>query len=126
MPNMSPDVSYLDAIRADSEALATAARAVGLSAPVPPCPEWDVEKLVRHVGRVFTSCAAVVRERGPVDFEALAPMPKGDGTVEAFEERSAAGWSRRSRDCRRISRSGTGSASSRRSRASTTGAWPRS
>lgn len=39
---------------------------------------------------MFTSCAAVVRERGKVDFEALEPMPKGDGTVEAFEARTAA------------------------------------
>ena len=48
-----------------------------------------MEKFVRHVGRVFTSCAAVVRDRGRVDFESLPPMRKGDGTVEAFEERAA-------------------------------------
>jgi uncharacterized protein (TIGR03083 family) len=90
MPNMPADVSYLGTIRNDAAGLATAARAAGLGADVPTCPEWDVEKLVRHTGRVFTSCAAVVRERGPVDFGALAQMPKGDGAIEAFEERATA------------------------------------
>ena len=89
MPDMGSDVSYLQTLRSDAAALAAAARTAGLSAPVPSCPEWDVEKLVRHTGRVFTSCAAVVRARGPVDFEKLTGMPKGDGVVEAFEERAA-------------------------------------
>jgi uncharacterized protein (TIGR03083 family) len=90
MPNMGSDVSYLQTLQSDAADLAVAARAAGLGAPVPACPGWDVEKLVRHTGRVFTSCAAVVRERGPVDFESMPTMPKGDGTIEAFEERAAA------------------------------------
>ena len=57
---------------------------------MPTCPGWTVEKLVVHAGRVFTSCAAVVRARGKVDFEGLAQMPKGDGAIPAFEERAAA------------------------------------
>jgi uncharacterized protein (TIGR03083 family) len=89
MPDMGADVSYLQTLQSDAAALAAAARAAGLSAAVPPCPEWDVEKLVRHTGRVFTSCAAVVRARGPVEFDKLAAMPKGDGVVDAFEERAA-------------------------------------
>src|SRR3954454_2613241 len=90
MPNMAADVSYLETIRNNAAALAAAARAAGLVAGVPSCPEWNVEKLVRHTGRVFTSCAAVVRERGPVDFEALPPMPKDDTVIDAFDERAAA------------------------------------
>jgi uncharacterized protein (TIGR03083 family) len=90
MPNMSSDVSYLDTLQSDAAALAAAARAAGPEARVPACPDWTAEDLVRHTGRVFTSCAAVVRERGPVDFTNLPTMPKGDGVVEAFEERAAA------------------------------------
>jgi uncharacterized protein (TIGR03083 family) len=87
---MGDDVSYLDHLRNDAAALADAARSAGLDAAVPPCPEWDVAKLVRHVGRVFTSCAAVVRERGPVDWDALPAMPKGDDVIDVYEERAAA------------------------------------
>jgi len=90
MPNMGSDVSYLDTLRSDAAALAAAARAAGLDAAVPTCPEWDVRKLVHHTGRVFTSCAAVVRERGPVDFAALPAMPKDDNIVDVFDERAAA------------------------------------
>jgi uncharacterized protein (TIGR03083 family) len=90
MPTMAVDVSYIEHLRNDAAALAEAARSAGLSASVPPCPDWNVEKLVRHVGRVHTSCAAVVRERGQVDFSGLPDMPRGDDAVDAFEERSAA------------------------------------
>ena len=89
MPGMAADLSYVESLRDNAAGLAQAARKAGLSAAVPPCPEWDVEKLVRHTGRVFTSCAAVVRARGQVDFSALAEMPKGEGCIEAFEERAA-------------------------------------
>jgi uncharacterized protein (TIGR03083 family) len=89
MPDMGSDVSYLESLRENAPALAAAARAAGLDAAVPPCPDWDVEKLVRHIGRVQTSCGAVVRARGKVDFEGLPAMPKGDGCIDAFEERAA-------------------------------------
>jgi uncharacterized protein (TIGR03083 family) len=90
MPNMGSDVSYIETLRDNAASLAAAARAAGLDAEVPPCPGWDVQKLVRHIGSVHTSCAMVVRERGPVDFSARPEMPKGDGCIEAFEERTAA------------------------------------
>jgi uncharacterized protein (TIGR03083 family) len=87
---MGADVSYLETLRENATALAAAARKAGIGAPVPSCPDWDVEKLVRHTGRVFTSCAAVVRERGQVDFSALPDMPRGEDAIDAFEERAAA------------------------------------
>ncbi len=90
MPDMAADVSYVESLRGNAAALAAAARAADLTTTVPPCPEWDTEKLVRHIGRVHTSCAAVVRERGPVDFKALPEMPKGDECIGAFEDRAAA------------------------------------
>src|SRR5436309_11812007 len=85
MPGMGADVSYVKSLRENSAALAAAARAAGLSAAVPPCPGWDVEKLVRHIGRVQGGAAAVVKERGPVDRDAQADMPKGEGCIEEFE-----------------------------------------
>ncbi|MBA3653294.1 MAG: maleylpyruvate isomerase family mycothiol-dependent enzyme [Actinobacteria bacterium] len=87
---MGSDVSYLQTLRADAAALAGAARTAGVGAPVPTCPGWDVEKLVRHVGRVHTSGAAVVRERAKVDFDTLPPMPKGEEAIAAFDDRSGA------------------------------------
>jgi uncharacterized protein (TIGR03083 family) len=87
---MADDVTYIEHLRNNAAALADAARSAGLDAAVPPCPDWDVAKLVRHVGRVFTSCAAVVRERGQVDWGALPDMPKGDDVIDVFEERAAA------------------------------------
>lgn len=90
MPGMADDVSYVAHVRNNAAALTSAARKAGLDALVPPCPDWDVQKLVRHCGRVITSCAAVVRERGQVDFSGLPDMPKGDGAIDAFEERAAA------------------------------------
>lgn len=90
MPGMGADVSYLDSLRDDAAAFAAAARKAGLQASVPSCPGWDVEKLVRHTGRVFTSCAAVVRAREQIAFDGLPDMPKGEGCIEAFEERAAA------------------------------------
>ena len=50
-------------IRADGEALASAADAGPLDASVPGCPDWDVEMLVRHVGDVHRWAATIVRER---------------------------------------------------------------
>ena len=78
----------MKSLRENSAALAVAARAAGLSAAVPPCPGWDVEKLVRHIGRVQGGAAAVVKARGPVDRDAQPDMPKGEGCIEEFERRS--------------------------------------
>jgi uncharacterized protein (TIGR03083 family) len=87
---MAADVSYLDSLSENTTAFAAAARKAGLDAAVPSCPDWTVEKLVRHTGRVFTSCAAVVRARGKVDFSGLPDMPKGADAIDAYEERAAA------------------------------------
>ena len=90
MPNMGSDVSYLQTLRSDAADLATAARAAGLDAPVPPCPGLGRGE----TGAPHRPGVHLVRRggprTGPVDFESLQPMPKGDGTIEAFEERAAA------------------------------------
>jgi uncharacterized protein (TIGR03083 family) len=83
-------LDYLAAVRADSAALARAAR-VGLEAPVPACPGWSVADLVLHTGYVQRHKATVVRERlrrppRATDFPA-APSP--DRLIEWFEEGAA-------------------------------------
>ena len=45
--------AYLDGIRDNARRLADAARAAGVDAPVPTCPDWTVADLARHQGRVY-------------------------------------------------------------------------
>ena len=63
-------------VRTEGEALARAAEAGPLDAPVPGCPGWDVEALVRHIGDVHRWAATIVGERIPQrlqrDFEGPA------------------------------------------------------
>jgi len=63
-------------VRTEGEALAHAAESGPLDAPVPGCPGWDVEALLRHVGDVHRWAATIVGERIPErlqrDFEGPA------------------------------------------------------
>ena len=52
-------------VRDEGEALARAAEAGPLDAPVPGCPGWDVEALLRHMGDVHRWAATIVSERIP-------------------------------------------------------------
>ncbi len=54
---------YLEHLRADAARLADAARASGLAAKVPTCPEWDVTALVEHVGAVYAHKIECMRLR---------------------------------------------------------------
>ncbi len=68
-------------VRSEGEALAHAAEAGPFDAPVPGCPGWDVEALLRHIGDVHRWAATIVGERiperlqrdfaGPADPDAL-------------------------------------------------------
>jgi uncharacterized protein (TIGR03083 family) len=68
---------YLEAVAAEASALLAAA-SQGLDRRVPPCPEWDVRKLVRHVQRLW-SWVGETAERLPeaVEWGSL-PRPKID------------------------------------------------
>jgi uncharacterized protein (TIGR03083 family) len=44
---------YLDRVRDNVALFVDAARAAGVDAPVPTCPEWKVADLARHQGRVY-------------------------------------------------------------------------
>lgn len=77
---------YLGAIETEAGALLTAATE-GLERTVPTCPEWDVEKLVRHVMRLYlwvtalTECAPAEADRN-----ALPNPPKGPDLFPFAEE----------------------------------------
>jgi uncharacterized protein (TIGR03083 family) len=65
-------------VRTEGEALARAAEAGPFDAPVPGCPGWDVEALLRHIGDVHRWAATIVGERIPQrlqrDFEGPAEL----------------------------------------------------
>ena len=61
-PRLSYD-EYVAAIRAEGDALATAAARAGVDAPVPSCPEWTVVDLLGHIGRIHRSVAHLVDTR---------------------------------------------------------------
>lgn len=53
---------FVAAIRRDGAALDVAARAAGVDAPVPSCPDWKVRDLVAHVGRIHHWVSAIVAD----------------------------------------------------------------
>jgi uncharacterized protein (TIGR03083 family) len=55
--------AYVDAIRRDGAALAAAARAAGVEAPVPTCGAWTIGDLCSHVGRLHRWAADIVARR---------------------------------------------------------------
>lgn len=54
-------MDHVDTVTREGLALLDAARAAGLDAPVPTCPDWDVRGLVQHVAKVHQRIEAVVR-----------------------------------------------------------------
>jgi uncharacterized protein (TIGR03083 family) len=73
---------HVEAIRVEGAAFSAELRHAELAAPVPSCPEWAIEDLVRHLGRVHRWTASIVEQRaqerirtadrGPDDVNALA------------------------------------------------------
>ncbi len=60
-------MDFATALIAENAALADLLRDVDLSIPVPTCPEWTLEQLMRHVGRGDRWCAQIVAEQS-MDF----------------------------------------------------------
>lgn len=56
---------YCNALRREGHDLDAAARAAGLDANVPSCPDWSVTDLLGHVGRLHRWVARLVAERAP-------------------------------------------------------------
>ena len=74
---------YVDVLRQDGDALLAAARK-DLHAPVPACPQWDVEALVGHIAGVYSWAASQVRSPEPVGRS--GEVPAGDAVLEFFAE----------------------------------------
>jgi len=72
--------------------LAAAADAAGLDAPVPTCPDWTVNDLLRHTGHVHRWAAAHVRDEraAPLDSageqEAVGPQPSDADLIAWFRQ----------------------------------------
>jgi uncharacterized protein (TIGR03083 family) len=56
-------VDFTTALIAETAAFADLLRDADLSTPVPTCPEWTLEQLMRHVGRGDRWCAQIVAEQ---------------------------------------------------------------
>jgi uncharacterized protein (TIGR03083 family) len=79
---------YLQQLERDSDALADAAAAAGPDAPVPSCPDWNVEDLLRHCASGDRWARTIV-ETGSREHAAteLPPdAPTGPGLVGYFRE----------------------------------------
>lgn len=80
---------YVAALRHESAALAGAARAGSLDAPVPSCPEWSVRELVAHVGRGFRAVAGIVRDHADAEVSFEAYDAPDEGVIEWYEDAAA-------------------------------------
>lgn len=60
-------MDFATALIAENAAFADLLRDADLSIPVPTCPEWTLEQLMRHVGRGDRWCAQIVAEQS-MDF----------------------------------------------------------
>jgi uncharacterized protein (TIGR03083 family) len=78
---------YCETVRREGHALAAAARAAGVNATVPSCPEWTIADLLGHVGRLHRWVTAIVESDGddPNDHWSDAEPPAVDVRIEWFE-----------------------------------------
>jgi uncharacterized protein (TIGR03083 family) len=74
----------IERIRTEGEALAQAAESGPLDAPVPGCPDWDVQMLLRHIADVHRWAATIVRERLPERLQRDYEGPAGREALLAW------------------------------------------
>ena len=81
-------MDHIADLHRDGLALADAAEAAGIDAPVASCPGWDVGRLLAHTAKVFERSTLVVREEllAPPDRDAFSPFPEGDAGFARFRE----------------------------------------
>jgi uncharacterized protein (TIGR03083 family) len=78
---------YLEYVGVNARGLADAAARAGLEAPVPTCPEWNVETLVRHSCRPLLWATANVEAKGEMATpDELPRAPKGEGALPFFRD----------------------------------------
>jgi uncharacterized protein (TIGR03083 family) len=78
---------YCDALRREGRSLGVAARAAGIEAPVPSCPEWNIADLLGHVGRLHHWVTTIVESHGddPTEHWTNAEPPPPAARLEWFE-----------------------------------------
>jgi uncharacterized protein (TIGR03083 family) len=87
---MSVDIAEWNAaVRENSRALASAARAAGLEAAVPTCPDWTVADLVGHMTGVHRWVRAIIETRAQ-EFPGWSQGGVEGDPVDAFEAGAAA------------------------------------
>jgi uncharacterized protein (TIGR03083 family) len=76
--------AYVDAIRREGAAFVAAARAAGVDARVPSCPDWTVADLCSHVGRLHRWATEIVEARpaGPTRRWTNLDAPEGPALVD--------------------------------------------
>jgi uncharacterized protein (TIGR03083 family) len=87
------DIDYHDHLRRESARFAEAIRQAAPQARVPPCPDWDADDLLWHLGEVQFFWAAVVREKlSGAEAEKLTPeRPRDREGLLAFYQRASRG-----------------------------------
>ena len=78
-------------ITAQTAALAEVGRTTDPDAPVPSCPEWKLEKLLRHTGTAQRWSAGVVRTRNPLSHKEIdLALPDGPAGLPDWLEQGTA------------------------------------
>jgi uncharacterized protein (TIGR03083 family) len=80
---------YQTRIAAEGGLLRAVAVSVDADTPVPTCPGWTVQRLLRHVGRVFDMVIRVVQTADPQSPPTRVEPPTGD-LLAFFDDRLAA------------------------------------
>lgn len=90
--NLAPYRGPMDWIAAFERegALLSAAARHDVSAPVPTCPGWDVDELLRHQGQTFHLTEVLVREARTEPLDPSAHPAPSTGSLEWFEAARAA------------------------------------
>jgi uncharacterized protein (TIGR03083 family) len=79
---------YCEAIRREGRALTAAARAAGIDAAVPSCPDWKIADLLGHVGRLHRWIAGIVESGGgdpPEQHWSAAEPPAAEAMIDWFD-----------------------------------------
>jgi uncharacterized protein (TIGR03083 family) len=80
-------IDYLTSIRGEAKALAEVARHGPRDAPIAGCPDWDVDKLVVHVGRIHRWVTAAIDAGG----DNPGKLPPGPDDLASLPEWLVAG-----------------------------------
>ncbi len=81
-----PCAQHVETLRLEGVRLGEVAGAVPIDAPIPGCPGWTVEDLLRHVGEVHRWAATVVRERSQERLRRDFVGPSGDELLAWYVE----------------------------------------